>query len=187
METAHRDNRSFLLRGGAILLGLTVFLLDYLSKALVEKTYWLWNYSVWDGLLTIQYATNRGIAFGLLHNVESAWKGPLLAAMALVAIGLVVYYIWTTPPEDRLVFVALGLLLGGISGNFADRLGDDSVVDFIRVHWGDAFSWPTFNLADSAITVGVLLILLLTLFAPHDHDEQQAPAPETGEETVTAE
>ncbi len=153
-----------MMRLAALLIGLTIFAADYVSKAVVERTYWLWNYPVWDGLLTIQYATNEGIAFGLLHDVQSSWKAPLLGAMALVALVLVLYYIWTTPPQERLVFVALGLLLGGILGNFVDRLGDASVVDFIRVHWGTAFSWPTFNVADSAITLGVLMILLLTMF-----------------------
>ncbi len=155
----------------ALILGLGVFALDYLSKVLVERTFWLWNYVVLDGLLTIQYATNRGIAFGLLHDLQSGWKGPLLGAMALLALGLVGFYIWTTPVEERLTFVALGLLMGGILGNFVDRMGDQSVVDFIKVHWGDSFAWPTFNFADSAITVGVFLILVLTFSAPQEAGE----------------
>ncbi len=163
------------MRVAAIVVGLAVFGLDYLTKVIVQKTFWLWNYSVLDGLLTIQYATNEGIAFGLLHNVQSSWKAPLLGLMALTALALVLYYIWTTPREERFVLLALGLLLGGILGNFVDRLGDESVVDFIKVHWGTSFAWPTFNVADSAITTGVILILLLTFFGAKPEEAPDSP------------
>ena len=97
-------------------------------------------------------------------------KAPLLSLLAVVAIGMVLYYIWTTPVDERVIFVALGLVLGGILGNFVDRLIHEYVVDFIKLHWRDVFAWPTFNLADSAITTGVLLILTLSLFGSHNQE-----------------
>jgi len=76
----------------------------------------------------------------------------------------VVYYILKTPLEEKLILIAFGLLLGGILGNFTDRLIHHYVFDFLTLHWKDRFAWPTFNIADSAISTGVGLVLLKTLF-----------------------
>lgn len=160
-------------------LGTLVFVLDVLSKALVKNTGWLHYYPVVEGFFTIQYATNEGIAFGLFHDLQSEWKTPLLTAMAVLAIIMVLYYVWTTPLHEKLVFVSLGLLLGGILGNFVDRLLHRSVVDFLKLHWGASFAWPTFNLADSAITLGVALILVSTFLYTRREDG--------GEDSVTVE
>ena len=100
----------------------------------------------------------------MFDESQSRWKGPLLTLLAVVAMCMVLYYIWTTPIGESVIFVALGLVLGGILGNFADRLIHGYVIDFVKLHWLDVFAWPTFNLADSAITTGVLLILALSLF-----------------------
>ncbi len=158
----------------AVLLGLLVFVLDTLSKYWVKTTPWLHDYPVIKGFFTIQYATNEGIAFGFFHDAQSAWKTPLLASMAVLAICMVLYYIWTTPPREKLVFASLGLLLGGILGNFVDRLLHQSVVDFLKVHWGVRYVWPTFNLADSAITSGVLMILLASFLSVPQGREREA-------------
>ncbi|UCF36513.1 MAG: signal peptidase II [Acidobacteriota bacterium] len=150
----------------SFLIGFSVFALDLLSKWWVKNTFALHNYPVVDGFLTIQYVRNEGIAFGMLHNLESEWKATLLGAIALVAVGVVVYYVLRTPVEERLLFLAMGLLMGGILGNFVDRLMHGYVFDFITLHWKDAFAWPTFNVADAAITSGVFLILFKTFTAP---------------------
>ncbi len=158
----------------AIALGLLVFVLDTLSKYWVKTTPWLHDYPVVNGYFTIQYATNEGIAFGFFHDARSPWKTPLLATMAVVAIGMVLYYIWKTSPRERLVFASLGLLLGGILGNFVDRLLHQSVVDFLKLHWGVHYVWPTFNLADSAITTGVLMILLASFLSASSEQDREA-------------
>lgn len=155
-------------------LGTLILVLDFLSKAWVKNTAWLHYYPIVEGFFTIQYATNEGIAFGFFHDSQWQWKSPLLAAMAVLAVVMVLYYVWTTPPHEKLVFVSLGLLLGGILGNFVDRLLHRSVVDFVKLHWGSDFAWPTFNLADSAITSGVLLILVSTfVYARRDAREEK--------------
>lgn len=151
------------MRYKAFILAAVIFVLDLISKWVVETTSWLHYYPVVQGLFTIEYVTNEGIAFGLLHSVESQWKPVLLSVAALLAIGVVIYFILTTTPTDRLSLVSLGLLLGGVLGNFTDRVLNRHVVDFLKVHWQDQIAWPTFNLADSAITVGVVLLLLTTL------------------------
>lgn len=160
----------------AVGLGVFVLALDAMTKFVVHNDVRLHYYPVIDRFLTIEYATNEGIAFGLFHDMESSWKTPLLSAMAVLALVLVVYYVWTTPPHERLVFLALGLLLGGIAGNFLDRIQDSSVVDFVKVHWGARFAWPTFNVADSAITTGVLLILVCTLSGIYSSGRPEEPS-----------
>ena len=153
------------MRSLAVLIGLGVFALDHLTKWIVKTTHWLDNYSVVEGFLTIQLVHNEGIAFGLLHSLQSEWKPIILSVIAIVAVSAVSYYIYNTPTDQRLSLLALGLLLGGILGNFVDRLVNQYVVDFVTLHWKDQFAWPTFNVADSAITTGVFIILLQSLFA----------------------
>ncbi len=148
----------------SISLAVIVFAADLLTKWWVKTSLWLGYYPIVEGFVTIHYAENTGIAFGLFDESQSRWKGPILTLLAVVAMCMVLYYIWTTPIGESVIFVALGLVLGGILGNFADRLIHGYVIDFVKLHWLDVFAWPTFNLADSAITTGVLLILALSLF-----------------------
>ena len=143
----------------AIGVAAVVLALDLLSKWWVKNTGWLHYHRVIDGFFTIHYVRNEGIAFGLFHDHPSAWKPAILAVLAVAAAAMVLYYIWTSPAGERGVQLLLGLLLGGILGNFCDRLWRGYVVDFLEFHWQDRFAWPTFNLADAAITCGVAAIL----------------------------
>lgn len=159
----------------SIILGTGVLGLDLLTKWLVASSIWLHYYPVLDGYFTIHYVQNEGIAFGLFHSLESTWKPIILSGMAIVAVGVVIYYVLTTPLQERLVFVSLGLLFGGILGNFFDRLLNRHVTDFLEFHWRDAFAWPTFNIADAAITLGVLLILYESFFGHSTAQDTEKP------------
>lgn len=139
-----------------------VFAADLITKWWVKSTLFWHDYPVIEGFFTIQYAENTGIAFGLFDDVQSQWKGPALCLLAIGALCMVLYYIWTTSPNQSLVLVALGLVLGGILGNFVDRLIRGFVVDFVKLHWRGIWAWPTFNIADSAITIGVFLMLAIS-------------------------
>jgi signal peptidase II len=156
------------MRVAAIVLGGIVTFLDLLTKWFIRSTDWLHNYTVIDGFFKMHYVRNEGIAFGLFHGVESQWKPVVLAVLGIVALIVVLYYIWTTPLDEKAMSLCLGLLLGGILGNFIERLMRQHVTDFIEVHWRELYSWPTFNVADSAITCGVLVILFQTFFGQHD-------------------
>jgi signal peptidase II len=157
--------QSPVLRSGAILLSFIVFGLDLLTKWWVQTTRWLHYYPVIDDFFKINYVRNEGIAFGFFHSLESEWKWIVLTGMGIIAILVVLYYIWSTPSDQVLLIVSLGLLLGGILGNFVDRILHRHVTDFLELHWKDQFSWPTFNLADAAITCGVFLIFLTTFLS----------------------
>ena len=146
----------------AFILGAGVFLLDILTKWIVKNSLALHYYPLIDGFLTLQYVRNEGIAFGMFRDLQNEWKPLVLSVIAVAAIVVVCYYVLTLPRNDRLTFLALGLLLGGIAGNFLDRAMHGYVVDFVTLHIHDWFAWPTFNIADTAITCGVFLILFRT-------------------------
>ena len=152
----------------SLILGGSVFGLDLATKWWVQQTPWVHNYVLIPGFLKLQYVQNEGMAFGLLHDNEGSWKVILLSMIAVVALIVVLTYIRSTPPEHRLQLISLGLLLGGILGNFTDRLVHHYVVDFVTLHWSDWFYWPTFNLADAAISCGVGLVLYQSLFVRGD-------------------
>lgn len=160
-------------RMAALFLALAVYGADLLSKLWVQRTSRLHHYEILEGYLRLHYVRNEGIAFGLFHTVDSDWKPIILSLLALVAIVIVLYYIFACPPHNRLLLLSLGLLLGGILGNFTDRLMHGYVVDFIELHWRDRFHWPTFNVADAAITSGVFLILFETFALQPDHERAE--------------
>jgi signal peptidase II len=102
---------------------------------------------------------NRGVSFGVFNNGSEAMKWMLTGFALAIAAGLV-FWLWRA--KDRLTAIAVGLIIGGAVGNVIDRVRFGAVADFLDVHVGD-YHWPAFNLADSAITVGVGLILLEAL------------------------
>jgi signal peptidase II len=115
-----------------------------------------------DGLLALEYAENRGIAFGQLQEGGSfgRWFFVVLAVLAAIAV---LYYFWRTPRSDDRVLGACALLLAGILGNLTDRVRLGYVVDFILLHVGQ-YHWPTFNVADASICAGALLLVLDLFF-----------------------
>ena len=145
-----------------ILVAVAVLLLDQLTK-------WVILEHVMDpprvvevtGFFNLVLVGNRGVSFGMFSS-DSAWSQPLLAGFALcVAVGLAV---WLRRERSRFVALALGLVIGGAIGNAIDRFAHGAVVDFLDVH-ALGWHWPAFNVADSGISVGVVLIVLDGLFA----------------------
>jgi len=116
---------------------------------------------VFDLMLTY----NTGAAFSLLSNA-GGWQRWLFIALALGVSGFLVRWLWTLATSERWLALALSLVLGGAVGNLIDRVArDGKVVDFLYFHYRD-FHCPAFNLADSAITVGAVLLVLHALIAP---------------------
>jgi signal peptidase II len=104
---------------------------------------------------------NRGVSFGLFSS-DSAWVQPAFAAFATAVAGFLM--VWLRKAENRLLAISLGMVIGGALGNAVDRLWHSAVIDFLDFH-AAGYHWPAFNVADAAITVGVVLILLEGLFA----------------------
>ncbi len=156
-----------------IIIGIAILGADLITKWWITKWWFAKprsskHYPIIERFFAIRYDENTGIAFGLLDDLESEWKPMILSGLALLAVVVVLYYIWTTPGGPARPFFALGLLLGGILGNCIDRLMNGYVVDFLKLHWGNRFAWPTFNVADAAITCGVILILFETFFGDNE-------------------
>ena len=143
-----------------------VVLLDQAAKALVVAMVPFGaGFTVIPGFFRIVQARNRGIAFGLFGS-----SGPLVQTALLAGIVLIVVFIAVqlhrAGAGSRLAAAGLALVLGGAIGNLIDRLARGEVVDFLDVfvRWGGAeHHWPTFNVADSAITVGACLVILAEL------------------------
>lgn len=110
-----------------------------------------------EGYLAFEYAENEGAAFSFLRD-QPGIREPVLITIAILAIGLLLWWVRRITPEQKLLAVSLGLLLSGALGNLIDRIRLGYVIDFILFHIRDSFRWPNFNVADIAIVVGVGLL-----------------------------
>jgi signal peptidase II len=156
----------------AVLSGLV--LLDQVTKAILVRKLELHEYRpIIDGLLSLSHVNNRGAAFGFLSDAKLPYQPVLLSLLSVAALAAIAYYFVRLPASARLPRVALALVLGGAVGNLIDRVRLGYVVDFIHVYW-QQHAWPDFNVADSAITVGVVLLILDILREPHA-DRNEAP------------
>lgn len=152
--------------GSSLLVIATVVVLDQLTKWLVVRSVDLHDYvPIVDGLLSLSHVRNRGAAFGILSDWDLPYQSWLLAGLSLAALAAIAVYFWKLPPAARLPRTALALVLGGAVGNLVDRARLGYVVDFVHVYWRE-HQWPDFNVADSAITVGVTLLVLDILRSP---------------------
>lgn len=146
-------------RGLVIAAVIAVF--DQLSKWIILK--WVMNPPApieVMGFFNLVLVWNRGVSFGLFQN-DSIWGPVLLGALTL---GIIVFlFFWLRNAETRLTSIALGLVMGGAFGNLLDRVFHQAVVDFLDFH-AFGYHWPAFNVADSAITVGVAIIIIESLF-----------------------
>jgi signal peptidase II len=144
-------------------------------------------------LLEFRYAENPGMALGFLRDIEPAFRLPLFTGVVLVAFLIIMNLLRQAGETSRRLPVAMGCILAGAFGNLADRYRFDGVVvDFIRVWvWRPArFEWPTFNLADSFITIGIALLIVDMLFGAEatkpaplpPATDPAGPAPEPGPE-----
>ena len=155
------------------ILTLLILVFDHLTKWWISSEFGLHqSFDIIPHYLRIVRVHNTGVAFGLFAEFHSAWKPYLLALMAVIAVVVIVIYSARMPSERILLQLALAVTMGGILGNFIDRIAHGFVVDFIEFHIRDKFYWPTFNVADSAITVGIALLLIDTIKNP----EEDSPA-----------
>jgi signal peptidase II len=145
--------------------GLTIVLvlaLDQLSKWIIIETIGpetpRTGVTIIPGVLEFIFVRNTGSAFGLFQNSSDVIK-----IAALVAVGILLIYYFRAASRDWVMSLALGLQLGGALGNIADRFRYGYVVDFINFP-----RFPTFNVADSAITIGVILLMFALLFRDVD-------------------
>ena len=159
------------------LIALLILVLDHLTKLIASaKLNPDLPVEIIPGYLRFSYWENSGVAFGLFNDMASAWKPYILAAMAIIAVVVIFIYGMHVPTGRKLLHLSLAIMIGGILGNFVDRLMRGYVVDFIDFHIHDSYHWPTFNVADSAITIGIALLLIDTIKSPSDEEAaEQSP------------
>ena len=144
------------------LVALAVVVLDQVTKALVERSMDLHETIQLLPVFSLTYVRNTGAAFGVLGAAPAAIRLPLFLLVTVAAVWALVSMLRRAQAGQRVLIAALGAILGGAAGNFICRVRYGEVIDFLDAHWGD-LHWPAFNVADSAITVGVIVVLLASL------------------------
>jgi signal peptidase II len=153
-----------------------VVVLDQVTKRWVQRSIGAReSRTIIDGFLSLTHGRNPGIAFGVLSEGGLPFQALALTLLGLAAVVALVVYALRVPLVHRLRLVALSLVIGGAVGNLVDRIRYGSVVDFIHVYWR-THQWPDFNVADSAISVGVTLLVLESLFGPRKPSEVRRPS-----------
>jgi len=146
-----------------ILLGVTtglILLLDQITKFYVDSSMRLHeSIPVIQGLFSITHVRNPGAAFGFLADASPLFRSIFFVAVTVLAIILVVHYIWKSRAEEPFLTFALSLILSGAVGNLIDRVRLGEVIDFLDVYVGTTH-WPAFNVADSAISVGAVILCI---------------------------
>ena len=134
---------------------------DQISKAVVAKTVPFYgSVSVIPGFFAVSHIHNAGAIFGMFNGSGSKLVAILLTAATLTAMGMVIVYFFKTPTSQKAMRFALALILAGALGNFIDRIFRGHVIDFLEIHV-KKFYWPTFNIADSCISIGAVLLVFI--------------------------
>lgn len=140
-------------------IALAITFLDQISKQYVQRTFRLGEViPVIPSFFNLTYVLNPGAAFGFLSGTSATFRNPFFIAVSLLAVVFIVYYRSRHRQMGLLPSLSLSLILGGALGNLVDRLRLGMVVDFLDFYYG-TYHWPAFNIADSAITVGVALMV----------------------------
>jgi signal peptidase II len=143
-----------------LIVSVTVVVLDQITKAMIRPRLALHeSIEVIPGYLDLTRVHNTGAAFGMLNAAEFPFKTLVLSLVAAVALGGVAWYAATVPVSDRLARLGIAGVLGGAIGNLIDRATAGYVLDFVDAYWGSWHFWA-FNVADAAISVGVVFMIL---------------------------
>jgi signal peptidase II len=142
-----------------LILGWPLFIVaaDQVTKWCVDR--WMplhHSIPVIDGFFSLTYIRNTGAAFGIFAGSAAAFRLPFLIIFSLIAVGFVATMLRRLSDERTGLITALAFIIGGAVGNLIDRVAYGEVIDFLDFYWG-IYHWPAFNIADSFITIGVLV------------------------------
>ena len=161
-----------------LLIAPFVFALDQITKQCIVHWIPLGTFvPVIPGIFDIVHTRNPGAAFGFLAHVDPSFRLPFFFTMSFLALTLITIYFFRLQEERRGIYSALALILGGAAGNIWDRVFLGEVVDFLSFHWHDRIlrphflgygaviplEWPAFNVADSAISIAVVWLMILMM------------------------
>jgi signal peptidase II len=153
------------------LIAVIVLVMDQATKLYIDRSMELHgSVTVIEHFFNITYLRNRGAAFSFLANFS--YRLQFFILVSLVAIGVIVSVFARLRPEQRLTAFSLSLIFSGALGNLIDRVRLGEVIDFLDVHW-HSHHWPAFNVADSAICVGVFLLAIDMYLEEHRRKKEQ--------------
>jgi len=164
-----------------LLFSILVLIIDQATKVWATRSLKpIIVHEVIPGFFRLVYATNRGVAFSMFADGEfdARW---IFATISILAAVFVLFYLFRISPGKIRLGISLSLLLAGIVGNLIDRVRLGEVIDFLGFHWQDKYSWPIFNLADTAICIGAGLLALDMLL------EEKSGEPKAGESSAVTE
>ena len=140
-----------------LILALFTLIIDQASKFIIVEYYTHKHLEI-TSFFNISLVYNRGISFGLFNNL--AYSNYLFCGLATA---ILIYLLkWIKDSKEKSEVIGLGLVIGGAAGNIIDRLIYPGVVDFLEFHWNQYY-WPSFNIADSAICLGVCILLIFSI------------------------
>ncbi len=139
-----------------LLTALGSFFLDLISKEIISSMMGLHeSIPIIDNIFRLTYIKNEGIAFGLLQGIPH-----ILLFISIIVLAIIIYLTKRISTQKIPIQVAFGLIIGGALGNILDRIRFSSVRDFLDVGLNQSLRWPIFNIADSVVFIGVILILI---------------------------
>jgi signal peptidase II len=136
---------------------------DQLTKIYIQSKFFLGeSISVVEGFFNLTYVQNPGAAFGFLARSPEIFRENFFLMIPPIAMVIILYFLRTVKTTDRIQILALSLVFGGALGNYIDRLRVRYVIDFLDFHLNHKYSYPAFNIADSAIVCGIAILFLLS-------------------------
>ncbi|HSM87026.1 MAG TPA: signal peptidase II [Candidatus Limnocylindrales bacterium] len=161
-----------------VLIATLVVVLDRMTKWVISQNITLHDgVDVIPGLFRLTHVQNEGAAFGLFSDSPSEWKVAMLILFSVAALAVVSALLWKNGNAMNTTAIALSLVFGGALGNLWDRVASGRVIDFLDFYVG-SHHWPAFNIADSAIVIGALLLLSEIFLAPQE--EKAVPSEKAG-------
>lgn len=143
---------------------LLMLILDQVSKIFIVRNLPLSSsLNIIPGFFNLTHIHNRGAIFGFLSQSRSQVVFYLLMLASLVALSLVVYYFFKTPPEEKSLKISLSLILAGALGNLIDRIFRGYVIDFLDFYV-KKWHWPSFNVADASVSIGAVFLIFILFF-----------------------
>jgi len=140
-----------------LVTSLIVLILDQATKLYIDRSFELYqSLTLIENFFNITYVRNQGAAFGILS--QSAYRVPFFISVAAIAAVAIIWAIHRLRNEQKIAATALALICSGAVGNLIDRIRLGEVIDFLDAHWYQ-YHWPAFNVADSAISIGVGLLM----------------------------
>lgn len=159
------------------LISFIIVVADQITKIVADNVIEMYEQIVILPVFNFTLHYNRGAAFSFLDDA-GGWQRYLFTAISAIVSVVLIVWLARLAKNERTMTWALALILGGAVGNLIDRAVYGHVIDFIQVHWGDSY-FPSFNIADAAITVGTILLLIATYL------ESRTPEPATSEDANT--